>query len=57
MAVRETMSTGTMLNFQPIGGGRAAVTGDFAHTADEVAPVMRGAVFDKHGGDCVPHPP
>ena len=41
MAVPETMGTGTVLNFQPLGGGRAAVTGDFVLTADEVDPVMR----------------
>ena len=41
MAVPETMGTGTVLNFQPLGGGRAAITGDFVLTAPEVDPVMR----------------
>ncbi|MDQ3482677.1 MAG: DUF1259 domain-containing protein [Pseudomonadota bacterium] len=37
----ETMGTGTVLNFQPLGGGRAAVTGDFVLLDSEVNPVMR----------------
>lgn len=41
MTVPETMGAGTVLNFQPLGGGRAAVTGDFVLTANEVDPVMR----------------
>jgi hypothetical protein len=41
MVAPETMGTGTVLNFQPLGGGRAAITGDFVLTADEVDPVMR----------------
>lgn len=41
MAVPETMGSGTVLNFQPLGDGRAAVTGDFVLTAIEVDPVMR----------------
>jgi hypothetical protein len=41
MAAPQTMGTGTVLNFQPLGGGRAAITGDFVLTATEVDPVMR----------------
>lgn len=36
-----SMSTGTGINFQPLGGGRAAVTGDFVLLGSEVDPVMR----------------
>lgn len=36
-----SMGTGTAINFQPIGSGRAAVTGDFVLLAREVDPVMR----------------
>jgi hypothetical protein len=36
-----SMGTGTGINFQPIGGGRAAVTGDFVLLGSEVDPVMR----------------
>ena len=36
-----TMGTGTAINFQPIGGGRVATTGDFVLLASEVDPVMR----------------
>jgi hypothetical protein len=31
----------TALNFQPTAGGKAAITGDFVLTADEVNPVIR----------------
>jgi len=41
MPAPATMGTGTALNFQPLGGGRAAITGDFVLRADEVGPVMR----------------
>jgi hypothetical protein len=36
-----SMGTGTGINFQPLGGGRAATTGDFVLLASEVDPVMR----------------
>ena len=36
-----SMGTGTAINFQPVGGGRAATTGDFVLIAKEVDPVMR----------------
>jgi len=41
MAVPASMGTGTGINFQPLGGGKAAVTGDFVLLAKEVDPVMR----------------
>jgi hypothetical protein len=34
------MGTATAINFQPTGGGKAAITGDFVLTAKEVQPVM-----------------
>ena len=36
-----SMGTGTAINFQPFGAGKAAVTGDFVLLASEVDPVMR----------------
>jgi hypothetical protein len=36
-----SMGTGTGINFQPTGGGRAAVTGDFVLLGSEVDPAMR----------------
>ena len=41
MEVPPVMGVATAINFQPTGGGKAAVTGDFVMTADEVNPVMR----------------
>jgi hypothetical protein len=35
------MGLATAINFQPTGGGKAAITGDFVLTADEVNPVIR----------------
>lgn len=40
MAVPASMGTGTAINFQPAGDGRAAATGDFVLTAAEVNPVL-----------------
>jgi hypothetical protein len=40
-----SMGTGTSVNFQPLGGGRAAATGDFVLLASEVDPVMRALRF------------
>jgi hypothetical protein len=39
--VPPAMGTGTAINFQPTGGGKAAITGDFVITANEVNPVIR----------------
>jgi hypothetical protein len=36
-----SMGTATAINFQPTGGGRAAITGDFVMTAGEVNAVIR----------------
>jgi hypothetical protein len=35
------MGTAVALNFQPTGGGKAAVTGDFVLIAKEVNPVLK----------------
>ena len=35
------LGVGTVINFQPLGGGKAAITGDFALLGQEVAPVAR----------------
>ncbi|MGQ0648369.1 MAG: DUF1259 domain-containing protein [Gemmatimonadaceae bacterium] len=39
--VPPSMGLGTVMNFQPTGGGKAAITGDFVLTASEVNPVIR----------------
>jgi hypothetical protein len=39
--VPPAMGVATAINFQPTGGGRAAVTGDFVMIASEVNPVIR----------------
>jgi len=36
-----SMGLGTAINFQPTGGGKAAITGDFVMIASEVNPVIR----------------
>ncbi len=36
-----TMGVATAINFQPTGGGRAAITGDFVMIASEVNPVLK----------------
>jgi hypothetical protein len=36
-----SMGVATAINFQPTGGGKAAITGDFVMTASEVNPVIR----------------
>lgn len=40
METPPTMGTATAINFQPTGGGRAAITGDFVLVASEVDPVL-----------------
>jgi hypothetical protein len=35
------MGTAEAINFQPMGGGKAAITGDFVLTGKEVTPVQR----------------
>ena len=41
MDVPASMGLGTAINFQPTGGGKAAITGDFVLLASEVNPVIR----------------
>ena len=41
MALPPAMGSAEALNFQPTGGGKAAITGDFVLTAAEVNPVLR----------------
>jgi len=41
MEVPPSMGVATAINFQPTGGGKAAITGDFVLRANEVIPVIR----------------
>ncbi len=41
MPVPGSMGVGTGINFQPTGGGKAAITGDFVLVAKEVNPVIK----------------
>lgn len=41
LAIPAAMGTATAINFQPTGGGKAAVTGDFVLISNEVNPVLR----------------
>jgi hypothetical protein len=41
MEVSEAMGSATAINFQPTGGGKAAITGDFVLIADEVHVVVK----------------
>jgi hypothetical protein len=41
MAIPPAMGSAIAINFQPTGGGKAAITGDFVLTADEVNPVIK----------------
>jgi hypothetical protein len=41
MEVPEAMGSAIAINFQPTGPGKAAITGDFVLTADEVNPVIK----------------
>src|SRR6266566_1129890 len=41
MTIPASMGLATAINFQPIGNGRAAITGDFVLIASEVNPVIR----------------
>jgi uncharacterized protein DUF1259 len=47
MELPPAMGVATAINFQPTGGGKAAVTGDFVLTAEEVNPVLR--TLEQHG--------
>jgi hypothetical protein len=41
MEIPAGLGMGTVINFQPTGGGKAAITGDFVLTAKEVNPVLK----------------
>jgi hypothetical protein len=41
MEIPEAMGSAIAINFQPTGAGKAAITGDFVLTVDEVNPVVR----------------
>ena len=41
MAIPNSMGVATALNFQPTGGGKAAITGDFVLLGKEVNPVIK----------------
>ena len=47
MTVPPSMGTATAINFQPTGGGKAAITGDFVMIGSEVNPVLR--TLRQHG--------
>ena len=47
MAIPASMGTATALNFQPTGGGKAAITGDFVLLGSEVNPVLK--MLRQHG--------
>ena len=47
MVIPPSMGVATAINFQPTGGGRAAITGDFVMVAGEVNPVVRA--LREHG--------
>src|SRR5438045_1115007 len=46
-SVPPAMGMGTVINFQPTGGGKAAITGDFVLIAKEVNPVLKA--LREHG--------
>ncbi len=47
MAVPPSMGSANAINFQPTGGGKAAITGDFVLIASEVNPVLKA--LREHG--------
>jgi hypothetical protein len=47
MEIPPAMGVATAINFQPTGDGKAAITGDFVFTAEEVNPVLR--TFEQQG--------
>src|SRR5215475_4669698 len=47
MNVPASMGTATALNFQPTGGGKAAITGDFVLLGSEVNPILK--TLREHG--------
>jgi hypothetical protein len=49
------MGAANAINFQPTGGGKAAITGDFLVTGEEVNPLIR-TLAERHRGDGHPQP-
>jgi hypothetical protein len=47
MAIPPSMGTALAINFQPTGGGKAALTGDFVLLSSEVNPVLK--TLRQHG--------
>jgi hypothetical protein len=41
MAIPPSMGTATAINFEPTGGGKAAITGDFVLLGSEVKPILK----------------
>jgi hypothetical protein len=56
MSVPPAMGTAIVINFQPTGGGKAATTGGFVVTAEEVNPMIRALRENDNRGDCHPLP-
>ena len=56
MQVNAALGGANAINFQPTGGGKAAITGDFLVTGDEVNPADPGAARRRHRGDGDPQP-
>jgi hypothetical protein len=50
------MGVAEAIGFQPTGGGKAAITGDFVLTADEVNPVIRTLKEQRDRGDRAAQP-
>jgi hypothetical protein len=50
------MGVASGIGFQPTGGGKAAITGDFVLTGQEVNPVIQRAAGGRHRGDGDPQP-
>ena len=57
MDVPPPMGSANAINFQPTGGGKAAITGDFVLIAKEVNPVLKALARarDRGHGDPQPH--
>jgi hypothetical protein len=51
MDVPPSMGLGTAINFQPVGNGRAAITGDFVLLGSEVNPVIRADCATRNTAD------
>jgi hypothetical protein len=50
------LGVATGIGFQPTGNGKAAITGDFVMTADEVNPVIKALRAKWHRGDRLAQP-